>query len=423
MTATLHTPMSVPPGVRARTWTTPGWLRLLSTALVAVILVAAVTATVAEISRQHAADGAKANAEPLLTDAQTAYVTMSDANTTIAGAFLAGPVVTTGAQKTFDQDLALSAEAITSAAQRGGQNASLGGTLTTLTTGLTLYRSAIATAEAENRLGYPVASAYLTEANGLMVNTLLPAAQSLYVAEQQGLAKEDSRATATAWLVVLIVLLAVALAVAVWLQLDLARRFRRTLNAGLAVATVLLAGGMVWAAVTSAAADHSVQAAEHHGTTPLAALTEARILAQQARADDELALVTRDPKLIYQNDYNRTAPNLSKALSVTHSGWTAAEQADLAQATTAWSRYQADRLVVKSADPNKPATVLADGATGGQMRAARWTTRWWPGSAARRAPSAPAPGPRRRTRPGWSSAWPPSCWSPPDWSWSGWSRG
>ena len=357
MSSTVHSPMVVDHRTPSRTWATPSWLRTASVALVVMAAVSGIVGVSAVLARQHAAHSAAAAAEPLVVDAETVDVTMSDANTSIAGGFLAGPVVPAATETRFEQDLAQAAAALTAAAQKGGADTELTATLTDLTSGLATYRAAVATAEAANRQGYPVGTAYLAEANSFMRTYLLPSADSLYKVEQSRLTHEDSRATASTWLVVLLILLVVVLGTALWLLFDLARRFRRVVNLGVLVGSVLVVASALWAMLAAGAGDRAISTAEHHGTAPLAVLTQARILAEQIRADDELTLVTRDSDASYQSDLTGVASSLSKLLETSGAGWTATERADLGSASQAWSSYQVDHNQVRSDDGSGQLTL------------------------------------------------------------------
>lgn len=349
MTA-VHSPLVVDHRAPGRSLATPTWLRTVSTGVVALALVAGLVGVSAVLAREHAAHAAAAAAEPLVVDAETLDVAMSDANTSIAGGFLSGPVVPTTAESPYESDLAQAAATLTAAAQRSGGDARLTRSLTTLTTGLAAYRAAVATAEAANRQGYPLGAAYLAEANNFMRTVMLPAADSLYRAEQGRLAHEDSQATNTAWLVFLLVLMVVLLGAALWLQFGLARRFRRLLNVGVLAAVALIAASALWAMLAAGAGDRAVSSAERHGTAPLGAMTEARILAQQVRADDELTLLTRDSDSSYQSDLAGASTSLTALLNQPGAGWTAAEADDLRSAATAWSAYKTDHTSVRSLD-------------------------------------------------------------------------
>ena len=350
MTAAIHSPVSLHPEQTSQAWTTPRRLRIVSIALAIVAVTAGVVGGVAMLSRQDAANTAVGTAEPLVVDAQTLYVVMADANTTIAGGFLAGPVVPTSVQSGFDQDMSNASAALAAASQRAGTGSDVSQQLATLTSALPIYGEKIATAEEYNRQGFPVGAAYLTEANNLMRTTLLPAASNLYAIEQARLAHDDDRASSSTLVAVVLILLAIVVLAALMMHIDVARRFRRVINVGLAVAILLVVGVGVWAVVAAVASGGAVSAAEHRGSSPLAALTEARILTQQARADDELTLVTRDSDSSYQKDYATTAAKLATLWVAPAQGWTSVERSDLSTAAGAWSTYGDWHNTIRSND-------------------------------------------------------------------------
>jgi hypothetical protein len=358
MNTTIHTGVPLRPDDAVRAWPTPRRLRVMSAVVAAIALTAGIIGALAMLSRQQATTTAANTAEPLVVGAQTLDVAMSDADTTIAGGFLAGPLVPASVQSRFDADMAQAAAALTSASQRAGTDRALGQTLTTLSTGLSSYSGVIATAETNNRLGYPVATAYLAEANNLMRATLLPAAASLYNVEQARLSRDESRARSSTLVVALIILLVLVLLGVLWMQADVGRRFRRMINLGLGTATLLVLGVGVWAVVAAASGGQALAGADHHGTVPLGVLTRARILAQQARADDELTLVTRDADSSYQDDYKTTSRTLALLLSTPGVHWTASEVADLQQASDDWSKYNQAHDVIRSLDAKNATNTI-----------------------------------------------------------------
>ncbi len=350
MTAAIHTPVSLHPDRTSQGWTTPRRLRISSVALAIVAVTAGVVGGVAMLARQDATNTAAGTAEPLVVDAQTMDVAMSDANTTIAGGFLAGPVVPASIQSRFDQDLAQATAALSAASQRAGTGSDVSKLLATVTSGLPIYGEKIATAEEYNREGFPVGAAYLTEGNNLMRTQLLPAASTLYGIEQSRLSHDDDRASSSTLVAVVLILLTIVVLAALLMHIDVARRFRRVINIGLAAAILLVVGIGVWAVVAAVASGQAVSAAEHRGSAPLAALTRARILAQQARADDELTLVTRDSDSSYQKDYTAAATSLATLMGVSTKGWTSTEIGDLSTAAGAWSTYGDQHNSIRSKD-------------------------------------------------------------------------
>ena len=352
MTMTAEEPIPVGWVRQRQEWaaTTPGWLRVATVAVVALAVVTGAVAGLTALSRSRAVSAARATAEPLVVDAQTAVVKLSDANTTVAGGFLAGPVMPAAAQSRFENDLAQAASSLTAAAQRAGTDPRVTGYLQTLSTDLPIYSGIVATAEADNRQGEPVGAAYLAEANHFMEAGLLPAASALYTVEQARLSQDSSRATSAVPVIFIIVLLVLLLATLVYLQVGLDRRFRRLLNLGCLAATLAVVALAVWGLVALAGEGAAVSRAEKHGTEPLRVLTQARILASEARADDELTLVTRDSDPTYQKDYGSAVAQLTGLIGPARSGWTVPETRADTDAIAALHTYGQAHQTVRGDD-------------------------------------------------------------------------
>jgi hypothetical protein len=323
---------------------------LLTAAVVALAAVTGAIAGLTVLSRSHAIRAARTTTGPLVVDAQTAVVKLSDANTTVAGGFLAGPVVPAQAQSRFENDLAQASASLLATAQRAGTRQQVTRDLQTIDTDLPIYSGLIATAETDNRHGQPVGSAYLAAANNLMNSALLPAAYQLYTAEQSGLAHDSRRATDAVPIIVVIVLLGVLLATLLYLQGGLARRFRRILYAGCVIATLAILTLVTWMIVAVASEGAAVSRAEKHGTNPLGVITQARILASEARADDELTLVTRDTDASYQQGYASVAARLNRLFGKVPPGWTAPEVQSYAGGASAWKKYSTSHNLVRQED-------------------------------------------------------------------------
>jgi hypothetical protein len=122
------------------------------------------------------------------------------------------------------------------------------------------------------------------------------------------------------------------------------------LNTGSLVATLATVTLAVWLIVALSAEGAAVSHAETHGTDPLGALTEARILASQARADDELTLVTRDADPAYQSDYALVATELTHLIGQPSAGWSSAEAGADATAISVWNGYDQAHQTVRGDD-------------------------------------------------------------------------
>ena len=369
MTTMVQQPTSIGGDRPRREWgsNTPGWLRAVTAILVALAVVAGIAAGLTVLSRAHALSRAKATTEPLVVDAQTALVKLSDANTTVAQGFLSGPVIPAAAESRYANDLAQATSSLTAAAQRAGTDRRVTAYLQTLDADLPIYSGIVATATADNRQGQPVGAAYLAEANHFMEGGILPAATSLYTIERTGLSHDSGRATNAGPEVLVIILLAVLLVIVVYLQAGLARRFRRLLNTGSLVATLATVTLAVWLIVAFSAEGTAVSHAETRGTDPLGTLTQARILASQARADDELTLVTRDADSAYQKDYAVVAADLTHLISQPPTGWSPAEAGADATAISVWHGYDQAHQTVRGDDQ---VGSLADAVTADQGRSA-----------------------------------------------------
>ncbi len=294
---------SVPPepaGVRsqARSWarSTPGWLRLSSMGVAALIAVSILSAELVTASRQAAAHHAQDATAHTLIDAQTIYTSLSAADTAAAESFL--PTVTNRAdlETLFKNEMALAATSLASATQQAGSGSEVAAQIHTLSIRIPIYTAIVATARANDRASHPVGTAYLSEANNLMATSLLPAAEQLYQSAHQRL-ESDYRAATNPWpFAVVIALFVGALVALVVLQWRLSSRFNRTLNPALLGATVLTLGAALWFGFALHGENGQIAIARRDGSTPIAAFTEARILAQRLRADDELTLVTRDTR-------------------------------------------------------------------------------------------------------------------------------
>ena len=352
MTATLGSPevASRRGRVPSPAGSTPGWLRGVAVAAAVAAAAIAIAGAVTVSVRSHALASARDTSEPLVFYAQTVVVDLSDANTTMAGGFLSPGGVPKDATAQFDADMAKASAALVAAIQKAGGSPLVTAPEQQLSAGMALYSDKVATAEALYGQGQPVGAAYLAEANHFMSTSLLPSALNIYRLEQQKLAADSRRASSGSGEAVVIGLAVLLLVVLAHLQFGLARRFRRLLNPGALLATAALAAIAVWMVVGLAAQGAAVSRAARAGSAPLDVLTEARILDGQARADDQLTLVTRDAVTSYQTDFGKVSARLRSLLGGSHGGWTPTESADLRLASARWGDYSTAHSQVRTDD-------------------------------------------------------------------------
>jgi hypothetical protein len=293
-------------------------LRLAAVSIAVLALITGLVGALAATERQSATSAAWQNAEPLMVTAQAIDTSLSDADTIAAASFLQGRVEPASLQSRYQRDLTGAAADVAQAARGAGSDPAVAASLQTLSTDLPVYSGIVQEANFNERQAfYPVAAAYLAEANNLMRSSVLPAAAQVYDTEVGHLGSDQTNA-ASPWLVVLAAVALGALLVAlVMAQRGLARRFHRTWNVALAVATVVVLVVGVWATVAIATQNSGVTNSQANGSRPVSAFTEARILALRARADDELTLLTRDSDPSFQSDYDSTSAALARLLGST----------------------------------------------------------------------------------------------------------
>jgi hypothetical protein len=290
-------------------------LRFAAVSIGVLALLTGLVGALATTQRQSATTAAWQAAEPLMVTAQAIDTSLSDADTTAAASFLQGRVEPAALQNRYETDLTSASADVAEAARDAGSDPALAVSLETLSTDLPLYAGIVQEADFNERQAfYPLAAAYLAEANNLMRSSILPAAAQVYGTEVDRLATEHTTAVSP-WLVAFAAAFLVALLVALVLaQRRLTRHFRRRWNVALAAATAIVLVVGVWAAVALATQDSGVKNAQANGSRPVSTFTDARILALRAQADDELTLLTRDSDPSYQADYRTTTAALARLL-------------------------------------------------------------------------------------------------------------
>ena len=226
--------------------------------------------------------------------AQTVDTSLSDADTTAAASFLQGRLEPAGLERRYESDLAIASADIAVAAREAGSDPEVAASLETLSTDLPVYSGIVQDADFNERQGfYPLAAAYISEANNLMRSSILPAAATALRDREQTLGRRPiARGLPAAG--------------------DpcgpgLPRPARRP-GGSAALAEPPLPPHLERAAgdrhrdrprtgcLVDRRAHHArptgVNSALANGSRPVSTFTQARILALRARADDELTLLT-----------------------------------------------------------------------------------------------------------------------------------
>ncbi len=270
--------------------TTPGLVVLIAVAVAALCVVAGVVCAAALNGRIAEQKAVLEHSEPFAYAAQNLYAASSAADAAAATAFLSGGNQTPLMRARYEQALASAASALADATA-GAPDADTRKALAQVSAHLATYTGLVEAARANNVHGFPIGSAYLREASSSMQNDLLPGAEKIYAAD---LARVDQAQRRVGSLPKAgLALLVIAFAAIVTGSVIMFRRTNRTFNLGLVAAGVIavVVTGAIVGGVRLAAGD--LERGRTEGTARFGQLAEARILAQQARTDETLQLITR----------------------------------------------------------------------------------------------------------------------------------
>ena len=311
---------------------TPGGLRAWGAVAAVVTALAGLLALGTATTQGAAVLGVRDAAAQLvgLQDARNQLVAADAAATT---AFLVGGLEPTDLRASYDDAIDAGAHALTRLAATGPQGAA---GLAEVSADLTTYTGLVAQARANNRQGFPVASAYLEEASTVLREDIVPALDEL-VADEQGRVDDEltSVRTATPLLIGVVVL---ALVVLVGVQVWVARRTRRTFNAGLVAATVsLLVVAVLGGATLGGAASRAARVHDGPYAATVAA-SQAFALVNDARSMEAFTLIRRGSGAAYEESFVTSVDQARAALT----GNAARLDPTLPDRLDAWTTAHAD---------------------------------------------------------------------------------
>ncbi|WP_328402039.1 hypothetical protein [Nocardia sp. NBC_00403] len=252
--------------------------------------------------------------EPLAYAAQSLYVALSAADASAAAAFLSGGIESPEVRGRYQQALADAAGALAEATT-GASDAQTRSIVARITADLPAYTGLVETARANNRQGFPVGSAYLREASMLMQNSLLPNAEQLSK-NRFAAVRGDQNDIGALPLTSIALLLSVSAACGVGSYVLLQRTNRR-MNLGLATAAGATAVVLLWSVAAVLVAASGVDIGRSGASTRFETLAQARMLAQQARTDETLQLITRGDITAGEADFTEHTAALGARLENT----------------------------------------------------------------------------------------------------------
>lgn len=294
------------------------------------------------------------NTEPVSYMAHNLYTSLSSANTAASSGFVLAGTDSEAARADYFTAFQEAGHAI--ALTAGGisiddtQELAL---ITELSQKLPIYTGLVETAWANNRQGNPVGVAYMSEASTLMREELLPLAARLYTLTSENVEKQQQSLTEPLWLP--ISGLAAALIALVLAQIWMSATTNRRFNKGMLLAFALMAIATTWVVTANAITWQAGSKAYEKASAPLENLTDARILAQQARTQEMLALVWRQ-SLESSGTTFATATSSIKETLATFNHPTAREAET---ALTTWANSHNDILAALNVGDYETAQSLA----------------------------------------------------------------
>lgn len=292
----------------------PRLLNRWQVASVAVCLIFGVASALLQFLGWQANGEAADNTEQLVR-VQEIQSSLLRADALATNAFLVGGLEAPEQRAQYDDALDDVLRGITDAAEAQPADRAA---LAALNSEVATYASAIAQARDNNRQGFPIGAEYLLQAGSTLRAAAVPIIQGLVTANSER-AEDEMSGQQPIW----ILWIGVAALVALWwLNRQIARRFHRRLNVGLAVAAVAV--GLLTVVATFLAQDQSGDNEELvDGSYQQAAdAAEVRTLANDAKANESLRLIKRGSGSTYEDLWTAAAKQVDEqATGSTHTQW------------------------------------------------------------------------------------------------------
>jgi len=283
-------------GVRAALSRTPGKMRVAGVLAVVASLAVGLLGLRAGLAQSDALADADADTTQLV-GIQDVRNDLVVADATATNAFLVGGLEPPEQRARYDEAIASAAHGL---AQLAGSNESDAELLGKATAGLTTYTGLVEQARANNRQGFPVGAAYLDQASSVLRTDVLPHLDDLVAANSDRVDASFDSVGSVPWLLALGIL---ALAVLVVVQVWLARRTHRRLNAGLFWSTVLALAASVGGAVVLGSTAQRAGDVRHGPYDATVSVSRAYSLANDAKSMESFTLIKRGSGAAYEETF------------------------------------------------------------------------------------------------------------------------
>lgn len=292
-------------------WTTPGRILTIGVVLSALVIACAFATSTTINDRQEALTTVLDHSEPLAFAAGQLYTTLSVADAAAATAFIAGAEPQDVRQR-YEQAITDASVAVTRASA-GLTTEPMIEMLGRVNAELAVYTGLVETARTNNRAGNPVGSSYLSEASALMQSKILPDAQRLYEATSARVDAETTASTRIPAPVILVVLATVMFGL--FANRWLTKRTRRRVNIGFVAGGLAVLIMVVWVGTALVISTSDSRSAKNTAAQSLKTVTTMAITAQQARADETIALVRRGDEDVRKQSYYQRIDSMQQQLN------------------------------------------------------------------------------------------------------------
>jgi hypothetical protein len=322
--------------------TTPGLILVSGVMLIALVTLSAFATATTINDRQRALTTVLNHTEPLAFAAGQLYTTLSVADAAAATAFISGAEPREVRQR-YEQAITDAAVALTRASS-GLTDPTMQELLGRINARLAMYTGLVETARTNNRDGNPVGSSYLSEASGMMQQQILPDAKKLYDMTSARVDTETTASTNIPALGALVV--AATLLFGAFSNRWLARKTQRRLNFGFVAGGAAVLIMVIWVGTVLTISTTDSRSAKSTAAESLKTVTNLAIMAQQARADETLALIRRGDEDSRKQSYYQRIDTMHQLLDDYLKREDAIDKSDLQNADQLLTRWrQADERI------------------------------------------------------------------------------
>jgi hypothetical protein len=316
-----------------KTRSTPATLQLLLALAVLASLAFGVAGFQTGSSQARATADASAEAAQLI-GIQDVRNDLVSADAIAANAFLVGGLEPADQRAEYDAAIDDATRALTtlSADEKAGDT-----DFAKINSEVAIYTGLIEQARANNRQGFPVGAAYLSQASALLNDSTLPQLEALVLASADRAAGSFTATTVSlAWLVIALV----ALVALVWVHLWITRRSHRYLNWPLLIAAVaMLVVGVIGVITFSNTAGAAIEARQNSYAKTLA-ISQAYTSATEAKSLESFTLIKRGSGQTLEADVQTAIADAQTRLDSSGKNYLIGD--DLRTGFDAWVQKHAD---------------------------------------------------------------------------------